>query len=44
MITRDDNDMFNCTGVVYIDNDTELSWLIESCVDYDKNQMGQLHD
>ena len=35
--TRQVNNMTNCTGVVYVENDTELSWPIKFFVDYDKN-------
>ena len=42
--TRKYNDMFDCTGAVYDENETELSWPIKSSVYYDENQMGQLHD
>lgn len=44
MITREDNDMSDHTGAVYIDNDIELSWSIGPGVDYDESQIGQLHD
>lgn len=37
MKTRHDNDMTDCTGAAYIENDIELSWLIESGVVYDDN-------
>ena len=43
-ITIKDNDMFAIIGAVYVDNDTELSWSIGLGVDYDKNQIRQLHD
>ena len=36
-ITREDNDMFNCTGAIYANNDIKLSWFIGSGVDYDEN-------
>ena len=44
MITREDNDVSNHTGVVYTDNDAKLSWPIRSSVNYDENQIGQLRD
>lgn len=39
-----DNDINDCIGVVYAENDTELSWPIRSDVVYDENQIGELHD
>lgn len=35
--------MTNCTSVVYVKNDTELSCMIELCVVRDENQSGQRH-
>ena len=29
METKQDNDMIDCTGAVYVKNDTELSWPIK---------------
>ena len=37
MKIRQDNDMINRTSVVYVKNETELSWLIGSGVVCDKN-------
>ena len=42
--TRHDNNMTNHIGVIYVRNDTELSWLIGSGVDCDKNQIRQQRD
>lgn len=39
-----DNNMIDCTSMVYTKNDIELSWSIRLGVDYDKNQIGQLID
>ena len=44
MKTKQDHDLINHAGVVYIKNDTDLSWLIGSSVDCDENQIGQLRD
>lgn len=44
MKTRHDNDMIDCIGVVYVENDNELSWPIKSGVVYDENQIGQWID
>ena len=44
MKTRHDNDVTESIGVAYMENDTELSWSIRSGADYNKNQIGQLHD
>lgn len=44
MKTRQDNDVTNCTMVGYVENDTELLWLIGSGVEYDENKIGQLCD
>ena len=35
--TRQDNNMTNSTGVVYAENDTELSWPIWSGANCDEN-------
>ena len=35
--TRHDNDVTDCTYVIYVKNDIELSWSISSSVNYDKN-------
>ena len=37
MKIKEDNDVTNCTCVVYIENDTKLSWLIGSGVVCDEN-------
>ena len=37
MKTRQDNDMTNSIGVVYLKNKTELSWLIRPGIVCDKN-------
>ena len=42
--TRQDNDLSDCPGVFYIENDTELSWTIELGAVCDENQVEQLHD
>ena len=42
--TRQDNDVMDCTCVIYAENDNELSWPIKSGAYYDENQIGQLHD
>ena len=36
--------MIDCTNVVYVENETDLSWSIESGMIYDKNQIGQRGD
>lgn len=36
--TRQDNDMTDSTGVVYIDIEIDLSWLIEQDAVYHENQ------
>lgn len=33
--TKQDNDVTYCTGVVYVENHTELSWPIKSGAVYD---------
>ena len=35
--TREDNDVTNRTGVMYVKNDTELSWSIRSGTVCDEN-------
>ena len=40
--TRKYNNMIDCTGAVYDENETELSWPIKSGDDCDENQIGQL--
>ena len=37
--TKQDNDMTDHTSVVYIENDTEMSWPIGSGADCDENQI-----
>lgn len=37
MKIRQDNDMIDYVGAIYTENNTELSWLIKSSVDYDEN-------
>ena len=44
MKTRQDNDMTDRAGVVYVKNKTKLSWLIKPSVVYDESQIGQRHD
>ena len=42
--TIQDNDMIDRTSVVYVENDIELLWPIESGVDCDENHIEQLCD
>ena len=35
--TRHDNDVTDRIGVVYVESDTELLWLIRPGADYDEN-------
>ena len=42
--TREDNDMTDHTGAVYVENDTKLSWSIELGVDSYEKEIGQLRD
>ena len=35
MKTRQDNDVIDCTGTVYVKNEIEFSWLIGSVAIYD---------
>ena len=44
MKTRQDNDMTNHTGVVYVENKTKLSCSIEPSAVYDENKTGQRRD
>ena len=37
MKTREDNEVTDRTGIVYVKNDIELSWLIRPDVDSDEN-------
>ena len=41
---RDENDVTDRIGTVYVENDTKLSWLIGSGVDCDEIQIGQQCD
>ena len=38
--TRQEIDVIDSTGAIYIENNTELSWSIGPGVDYDENQTG----
>ena len=42
--TRQDNDVNDCTGAVYTENKTELSWLIRLGAICDENQTKQRRD
>lgn len=42
--TKLDNDVIDHKKVVYVENETELSWLIGSGVIFHENQIGQLYD
>ena len=42
--TRQDNDMTNCTRIVYAKNESELSWLIRLGAICNKNQIGRRRD
>ena len=44
MNTKEDNDVIDHIGIVYIKNNTKLSWPIGSGGNYDENQIGQWHD
>lgn len=44
MKKRHDNDVTDCISVIYVENDTEFLWSIRLSVDYDEDQIGQLHD
>ena len=44
MKTRQDNDVIDYKGIVYVKNEVELSWLIELSAVYDENQTRQRHD
>ena len=41
---RQDNDVANCTSLVYVEIGIELSWTIGQNVVYYENQTGQRHD
>ena len=40
--TRQDNNMTDRTGAVYVENGNELSWPIKSGANYDENQIWKL--
>lgn len=42
--TRQNNDIIDHTSVVYVENDTELSWLIGPSIVCNENQTGQWRD
>lgn len=44
MKTRQNNDMIDYIGVVYVVNETELSWSIKSGAIYDENHATQWRD
>ena len=44
MKTREDNNMTNRTGEVYVENDIELLCPIRTGADSDEKQIGQLRD
>ena len=44
MKTRQNNDLIDHPSAFYVENDTELSLLIESGVNCDENHIGQLYD
>ena len=44
MKTRQDNNMTNCTSVIYVEDETKLLCLIGLGVIYDKNQTRQRRD
>lgn len=44
MKTREDNNMTNRTGEVYVENDIKLLCPIRTGADNDENQIGQLRD
>ena len=44
MKTKQDNDVTESIGVIYVKNNIELSWPTGSGADYDENQIRQLHD
>ena len=44
MKTRQDNDVTNGIGVVYVENDNELSWLIRLGANCDEIQIWQKYD
>ena len=44
MKIRQDNDVTNCTGAVYAENEIELSWPIKSSINCEENHIGQLCD
>ena len=44
MKARQDNDVINHIGVVYVESDIELSWSTRRGAVYDENQRGQQCD
>lgn len=44
MKNKQENVVTDCTGVVYTENETELSWSIEPSAVCDENQIGQWKD
>ena len=44
MKSKQDNNVTNLIGTVYVKNETGLSWLIRLSEVSDENQIGQLHD
>ena len=44
MKTRQNNDVIDRTHALHIENNNDLSWSIESGVDYDENEIRQWHD
>ena len=44
MKTKQENDLIDSVGVLYVENNTKLLWWIGLGVDYDVNQIGELHD
>lgn len=42
--TRKYNDMIDCIGLLYVENETKLLWLIRWCMVYDVDQTGQQRD
>ena len=44
MKTRQETYEVDCTGVIYVENETELPCVIRPSVVYDKNQIVQWHN
>ena len=44
MKTSEDNDMTDCIGIVYVENDTKILWLIGLGADCYENKIGQWRD